>query len=238
MQNARGDILKFNFHTIILMACVCASVSTGALYGVVAMAQGAADDTCSKRYWDTCFFPKINQLSNELLGGALDARQIKKDDTEVRIWVGFGLLVPTGLILRKENQGWTGHYLNPVVNDENITYNSIQVTPKSGWSRFSKKVIREGLIMFPDSEDLDQSKKYVSKGTIGIRDGVTYIVEYKYQGNYRRYHYVSPEDLALPEAMKFTELMKYIYSELDIASLYKVNGTDSSRVERRPVPVP
>ena len=72
------------------------------------------------------------------------------------------------------------------------------------WNR----VTEEGILTLPDSSQLS--------GEVSVRDGESFVVEFKTDGNYRTYLYPNPDQQKWEEAKHMLKIVEILSSEFHI----------------------
>lgn len=107
-------------------------------------------------------------------------------ETEIRVWIGFGMLYPRCFILKERNQRRKAVYIAPKTNGTKmgpevpITKLSLE-SPRSGWNEFAEFIKKQGI----DSPmKLSLEDQYVPDP-----DEESIAIEVKSQGNYEMVFY-------------------------------------------------
>jgi hypothetical protein len=176
---------------------------------VVILACGGAEE--SERQppdpsWERFYFPSIDERTRGCGLKPLRRSLLAASLSEIRIWAGFGLQAyPAGghplegMVLEKDGDRFAGtHY--PRAPETRVA------EPASGWARFWRKLEEAGVFDLPDSSELKDYNR-------GILDGISYVVEYRRDGEYRAYRYENPAMQVLPEAKRFVRLLELLRKE-------------------------
>ncbi len=134
-------------------------------------------------------FYELAKTKQKQLG--LDSLEKGFDNLQIRVWYDFALVRERILvIITNKDTVWTAtiYYLNVDWDGKTETILSKrikQVTPKSGWAAFSKKILDLQIITLPNQDDV----KDYGRGF----DGRTYNVEVATKNQYRFYCYWEPQ---------------------------------------------
>jgi hypothetical protein len=166
--------------------------------------------------WKSGLFPFINERTNIAGLKKLEAMRLPPDDLEVRIWHGFGLIVPAGVVLKRSAGNWTAIYLASVSKKRHRGDSERIINePKSGWQSCWSRLTNAGVLTLPDATQL--GKEPVDP------DVLSYVVELNIGGDYRTYHYTYPEANVHTEAKQMIEIGDIIAEEF---------GTPQFRTQR------
>lgn len=163
-----------------------------------------------KAGWVSIYFKSINKRTKA--AGLKDLRLVSltPEVTEVRIWIGFGLQFLSGIVIRRDANGWQGLHL-PSMHAPNAEAN-VTIEPKSGWAKLWKALTDQGLLTLPDSSSLE--------GRAWVTDGIGYVVEFSSNGTYRTYKYSNPKYQKWPEAKQIIRIIKILSDEFDVKRLF------------------
>jgi hypothetical protein len=64
--------------------------------------------------WEPDFFEKINRRAKLSKLGNLRRAALQKDDIELRVWIGFGLIALEGFVIKKSHGQWLAMHLRPM----------------------------------------------------------------------------------------------------------------------------
>ena len=109
---------------------------------------------------------------------------VRQPGTEVRIWVGFGLLYPRIFIMRERNGRRQAFHITAKRNGKRITTPKILLkTPNSGWNEFAEFIKKQGIAsplkLSPDKEpEFDPDEEIIA-------------IEVKSRGKYDMVYYES-----------------------------------------------
>jgi hypothetical protein len=142
----------------------------------------------------TVYISRFDPLSNKNFNERLSKVNLpslrtvtlpENDDFEVRVWIGFGQHGEDCFILRYLSGNWSAMHLEGMAEAPPFP-NSLRPlsSPKSGWNNAWKKLTNAGILVLPNSEEVNCIP--------GIKDGVGYAVEYNKDMIYRTYHYPNP----------------------------------------------
>jgi hypothetical protein len=159
-------------------------------------------------------FYELAKTKRKQLG--LDSLENGFDNLQIRVWYDFALVRERKLvvIINRDTTWAATVYLLQVDWDgetETILSKKIkQVTPKSGWAIFSKRLLDLKIVTLPNQDDV---KDYGS----GF-DGRTYNVEVATKNQYRFYGYWEPQEYQLKfwQAKNMAEILKLFETELGV----------------------
>lgn len=159
-------------------------------------------------------FYKLAKEKQKQLG--LDSLENGFDNLQVRIWYDFSLVRERRLvIITNKDTNWKATVYNLQVNwdgrTETILIKEVkQLSPKSGWAVFSKKLLALDIVTLPDQDDI--------KDYHGGEDGRTYNVEVATKNQYRFYGYWEPQEYQdkFWQARKMTDILKLIEMEFGV----------------------
>lgn len=173
------------------------------------------------RYGNGSFniFYGIDRAKEKQLG--LDSLQNGFDGIQIRFWYDFSVVQKRRLvIITNKDTSWSATAYDMSVKwngqTDSIMEKTVQqVTPKSGWAAFSKKLLDLQVLTLPDQDDV--------AGYGGRLDGDTYNVEAATKMQYRFYGYWLPQlyQDAFWQAKKITEILKIIKDELGVSDTHK-----------------
>ena len=66
-------------------------------------------------------------------------------ETEIRIWVGFGMLYPRCFIMKELNGRREAFYIAPKTNGSKTMTKISLESPKSGWNEFAEFIKKQGI---------------------------------------------------------------------------------------------
>lgn len=159
--------------------------------------------------WKSEVFPLINERTTIAGLQNLEASLLPPQDLEVRIWHGFGLIVPGGLVLKRSDGNWTAIHLASVSKKRHQSDSErIIKEPKSGWQSCWSRLTNAGLLTLPDATQL--GKEPVDP------DVLSYVVELNIGGEYRTYHYTYPEANEHREAKQMIEIGDIVAEEFGL----------------------
>lgn len=164
-----------------------------------------------KREWERIYFKSINEKLDNSQISSLENEQIKVNDLEIRIWVGFDESELKGIVLKKENNKWSGFYL---AQNSKSKKKVLEIgNPKNSWDNFEKQLKESG---FYDIPDITESKDNTYHDARGI------VVEVKTSAKYRTYMQNQDSELKdNPElksfySTKLTNICKFIEKEFNV----------------------
>lgn len=156
--------------------------------------------------WEPIFFKEINRVTDLAKLKPLRKISVRKGDTEVRIWRGFGLSPLEGVILKRYGGIWSALHISA---DKYLEAENAEVTqlepPRTGWDSFWVSIVDKGLLTLPDPSEIGCEES-------GI-DGSGYVVEINQDGLYRTYMYSCFEHCK--EATQMNEIGDIIGWEFD-----------------------
>ena len=171
--------------------------------------------------------------------GLLNNSPIPDNTTEVRIWIGFGVVVPEEMLrLRTDAQGATlGEVLVHFPSD--LTYmkareaaafrrdvmrrcNRLRKGKETDvctatfkhapdWSALYKELVKLGITTLPDESELPKSDRLVF-------DGVAIVVEVRQGSVYRAYEYSNPVFRSEPEAKAAAQIISTVSDVFRLSS--------------------
>ena len=149
--------------------------------------------------WKSEMFPLINERTTIAGLQNLQTLRLAPEDFEIRIWHGFGLIVPSGLILKRMDGKWTALHLTSASKERHQSDSErVLIEPKSGWQSCWSRLTNAGVLTLPDAAQL--GKEPVDP------DVLSYVVELNIGGEYRTYHYTYPEANKHREAKQMIEI--------------------------------
>jgi len=144
--------------------------------------------------------PSINEQTKLARLSSLEGVKLSPNNMEVRIWHGFGLIVPQGLIIKRIDGQWSA--MLAASSGRKIDQ------PKSGWESCWIRLTNAGLLKLPDATRL--GKEPVDP------DVLSYVVELNVNGEYRSYHYTYPEASEHEEAKRMMQIGEIIADEFGL----------------------
>ena len=139
----------------------------------------------------------------------LEASRMSPQDLEIRIWHGFGLVIPKGLVLKRTAGNWTANYLASVSKTKHQRDSErIIKEPGSGWQFCWSRLTNAGLLTLPDATQLGREPV--------DPDVLSYVVELNIGGEYRTYHYSYPEASEHREAKQMIEIGDIVAEEFGL----------------------
>ena len=146
----------------------------------------------------------------------LDSIENGFDNLQIRVWYDFALVRERKLVvITNKDTNWAATVYNLQVDWDGKTETILskkvkQVTPKSGWISFSKKLLDLKILTLPDQDDV--------KGYSGGFDGRTYNVEIATKKQYRFYGYWEPQEYQdkFWQAKNMTDILKLFETELKL----------------------
>lgn len=164
-------------------------------------------------------FYELAKTKQKQLG--LDSIENGFNDLQLRVWYDFSLVRERKLvIITNKNSTWTATVYELQVhwdgNTETILSKKIRnVTPKSGWVDFSKKLLDLRVLTLPDESDIPNYE-------LG-NDGNTYNVEVATKNEYRFYGYWEPQASQdkFWQAKDMANILKLFETELGVKLGFK-----------------
>ncbi len=159
--------------------------------------------------WEKIFFEGINAITDSTGLEKLREKNLSKNDTEIRVWRGFGLEPLEGMLFKQIDNRWTVYYVSQDKKYDSIKAETIQLLrkPKSGWKSFTDQIFDEGILELPDSEKIGCD--------VDTLDGQSYVVEIYKNKIYRTYRYDSASETKCPEGKKMNNIAEIIAKEFD-----------------------
>ena len=159
-------------------------------------------------------FYNLAKAKQKQLG--LDSLENGFDNLQIRLWYDFALVRERRLVvITNKDTSWTAtvYYLQVDWDGKTETILSKkikQVTPKSGWATFSKKLLKLKIVTLPNQDNV--------KGYGGGFDGRTYNVEVATKNQYRFYGYWEPQEYQNKfwQANNMSEILKLFETELGV----------------------
>lgn len=159
-------------------------------------------------------FYKLAKAKEKQLG--LDSLENGFNNLQVRIWYHFSLVKHRKLIvITNRDTNWNAVLSNLQVDWDGRTETILtkelkQLSPKSGWAVFSRKLLALDIVTLPDQDDI--------KDYFGGKDGRTYNVEVSTKNQYRFYGYWEPQEYQdkFWQARKMTDILKLIEMEFGV----------------------
>ena len=132
---------------------------------------------------------------------------VRQPGTEVRIWVGFGLLYPRIFIMTERNGSRQAFHITAKRNGKSITTPKILLkSPESGWNEFAEFIKKQGIAsalkLSPDKEpEFDPDEEIIA-------------IEVRSHGKYEMVFYES--DTKSADGRKAMEVCKKLDQEFGI----------------------
>lgn len=138
------------------------------------------------------------------------------EDLQIRVWYDFSLVRERKLVVVvNKDTNWMATIYDLQVDWDGRTETILskqvrQVTPKSGWQKFSKRLLNYGVLTLPNQNDIPDYG-------FGL-DGRTYNVEVATKKQYRFYGYWEPQHNAnkLWQAKNMASILKLFEEELGV----------------------
>jgi len=80
--------------------------------------------------WEPIYFTEINKLVKTAKLSNLRTATLPKDDLEIRVWSGFGIIAPQGFVIKRSAGIWSAVHVTDPQYKQYLKYSS---APKSGW---------------------------------------------------------------------------------------------------------
>lgn len=159
-------------------------------------------------------FYELVKAKQKQLG--LDSLENGFDNLQIRVWYDFSLVRERKLVvITNKDAIWTATVYNLQVDWDGQTETILskkvkQVTPKSGWANFSRKLLDLEVLTLPHQNDV--------KGYSGGFDGRTYNVEVATKNQYRFYGYWEPQEYRNKfwQAKKMAAILNLLEQELGV----------------------
>ena len=192
-------------YTAFLTLAMLALAPIDRLPTIAAQRTDREDSRVDKNHWEAIFFPEINERARLAKLTDLRGTLLKKNDLELRIWIGFGPVALKGFVLKRQNSIWSATYLRSinrlVVRND---YQKILAAPKSGWEALWKRLENDGVLTLPGATESS------------VQDGESFVVEIKTDSSYRTYMYNNPVAKGSPDGRNIIEIVQTIWEEFDI----------------------
>jgi hypothetical protein len=159
-----------------------------------------------KDTWEPIFFEAINERAKLSNLKTLRAVALPDNDLEVRVWHGFGLTALEGFVLKRTAGRWSAIHLDGITRKVASAESQRNLqAPKSGWDGCWRRLQDAGILTLPDAAAIGC--------TAGVLDGMSYVVEYNYEGAYRTYLYDNPDYAKCDEAKRLIQIGNLISEE-------------------------
>lgn len=158
--------------------------------------------------WVPIFFEEIDERAGLAGLPSLRSAVLPGDDLEVRVWVGFGVTMLSGYVIKRSGKRWSAFRIRPAWPEGLDSYRGLPVTPKSEWESFWGRLDSGGILTLPDSTQVDDT------GRFDVHDATSYVVEVNTRGTYRTYMHVNPKLVDYPEAERMGAIIEIIEDEL------------------------
>jgi hypothetical protein len=164
-----------------------------------------------KDTWESIFFEAIDERAK--LSNLKTLRlALPDDDLEVRVWHGFGLTALEGFVLKRTAGRWSAIHLDGITRKVGPAQSQRNLeTPKSGWDACWRRLQDAGILTLPDAAAIGCSA--------GVLDGMSYVVEYNYEGTYRTYLYDNPDYAKCNEAKRMIQIGNLISEEFALPTM-------------------
>ena len=158
------------------------------------------------------FYKQVKSKQKQL---GLDKIERGYNNLQIRIWTDSSFVKNQRvIIIAHQDKTWKATVFSLKVDWDGesetiVSKNKTTVTPKSGWTNFSKKLLDLKILTLPDSY---QIPNYGGR----ITDGHTYNIEIATKSQYRFYSYSNPEMLQYEywQAKNMTEILRLLSREL------------------------
>jgi hypothetical protein len=159
-------------------------------------------------------FYDLAKVKQKQLG--LDSLENGFTNLQIRVWYDFSLVRERKLVvITNKDTNWVATVYDLQVDWDGQTETILskkvkQVTPKSGWGNFSKKLLDLKVLSLPNQNDIP------SYG--GGNDGRTYNVEVATKNQYRFYGYWEPQEYQdkFWQAKNMADILKLFETELGV----------------------
>jgi len=146
----------------------------------------------------------------------LDSLENGFQDLQIRVWYNAALVKDRKLVvITNKDSNWTAAiYDLPVTRagetETMLSKKTNQLSPKSGWQSFSKKLLELKIMTLPNQDDVE--------GYSAGEGGTTYSVEVATKDQYRFFNYWQPQGYKdrFWQARKMTEMLQLFETELGI----------------------
>jgi hypothetical protein len=150
---------------------------------------------------ETKYFPAISQFAKAAKLNDLRANPLPADESEVRIWTGFGKSPLKGYVIRRGKADFA-RFVQASSGPDNVTVSDLAPTD-GDWFETWRKLTAEGLLSLPDFSQLpagvDES---------GLKNSETIVFESSADGIYRVYYYPAVNAQTWPEAKRAIQIVK------------------------------
>jgi hypothetical protein len=156
--------------------------------------------------WEPIFFKEIDQRVRVANLADLRSSSLPSGDSEVRVWVGFGLSPLVGFVIKRSSGEWSGVYLTGI--HSGLPKNKYELhlpPPKSGWDSLWQQLTSHGILSLPDAHAI--------QCTGGALDGVCYVVETNVDKTYRTFMYDNPQYARCEQAKQMVEISRILFTE-------------------------
>lgn len=142
--------------------------------------------------------------------GEKSLRKIKlaTDESEIRVWEGFGTTYTQGLLLRNRKGMWSAKYIYFTSFTKEGKIDSFQINnPKSGWEIFWQRLKEQDIITILDDSEVGAVEPF--------EDSKYVVFEILIADKYRSYSYNAPCYSETVEGKKVVNILKILSEELD-----------------------
>jgi len=160
--------------------------------------------------WEPIFFEAIDERAKLGSLKSLRSAAVPNDDIEIRVWRGFGLTPLAGFVLKRVSAQWAALFLAPTLS-RTVDKSQSLSAPKSGWDACWRRLQDAGVLILPDAHAIGCSA--------GVNDGMSYVVEYNYDGTYRTYLYDNPDYAKCNEAKRMIQIGNVISEEFALPEM-------------------
>jgi hypothetical protein len=139
--------------------------------------------------------------------------RLQDDDLEVRLWIGFGVKVLNGFVLKRTNDKWSAYHLSVNYDDpKHWRPTSVPLRePIIGWNKSWLSLVENNILTLPDATSINCEKPML--------DGISYVVEIRKGENYRTYSYGNPELNKCAEARSMVAIADIIQRDYGVSDL-------------------
>jgi hypothetical protein len=137
----------------------------------------------------------------------LKSKNLRGDDLEFRVWIGFGKAPLEAFVVSRSGGQWQGRFLERINIINKPPYRR-ELSPRSGWEQLWSELVDAGLLTLPDSSQL--------KSEVRAFDGTSYVVEVKQGDVYRTYAYLNPYFQKWQEAKQMLRIADLLYTRFGI----------------------
>jgi hypothetical protein len=196
---------KLKSSWLIVPGILLFSLSAQARPGQILRLSGQNKSMTSGPIWKRIVMKEIEEREHKAQIPRLSSMELKPDDLECRVWIGFGLAPLKGFVIRRVNSKWSGLFLPSIKRLGNqSTLQKVIGEPKSGWNSFWKSLVELGITAPADD---------ARRG--GGLDGQSVVVEIKEGISYKAYMFMNPQDDDSAEAKAIMRIIRILSEEFE-----------------------